>query len=97
MSEHTKGEWTVPLRTRRDGDNRCWVMQGKASICRCFGKPKTAEANARLIAAAPKLLFAAKIGRAYIDSVITGVPMPIMDLEDNKQIVEVAISEAESK
>ena len=57
---HTKGDWTVPLRTRRDGDNRCWVVRGKTSICRCFGKPKTAEANARLIAAAPDLLDALK-------------------------------------
>jgi hypothetical protein len=47
MAEFTKGEWTVPFRTRRDGDNRCWVMRGKISICRCFGKPKVAEANAQ--------------------------------------------------
>ena len=55
MDKFTKGEWTVPLYTRRDGDNRCWVMRGKTSICRCFGKPKTAEANAHLIASAPTL------------------------------------------
>lgn len=52
---HTKGEWTVPLYTRRDGKNRCWVMRGKTSICRTFGKPKTAEANARLIATSPPM------------------------------------------
>lgn len=47
--EHKKVKWEVPLRTRRDGDNRCWVMQGKTSICRCFGKPKAAEVKAKLI------------------------------------------------
>ena len=55
MDKFTKGEWTVPLYTRRDGKNRCWVMRGKTSICRTFGKPKTAEANAHLIASAPAL------------------------------------------
>ena len=55
MDKFTKGEWTVPLYTRRDGNNRCWVMRGKTSICRTFGKPKTAEANAHLIASAPTL------------------------------------------
>ena len=55
MSDFTKDKWTVPLYTRRDGNNRCWVMQGKTSICRTFGKPKIAEANAHLIASAPTL------------------------------------------
>ena len=55
MNEPIKDKWTVPLYTRRDGNNRCWVMRGKTSICRTFGKPKTAEANAHLIASAPTL------------------------------------------
>ena len=65
MREHTEGEWTIPQYTRRDGYNRCWVIRGKISICRCFGKTETAEANARLIAASPDLLVACRAWMKY--------------------------------
>lgn len=67
---HTKGKWTVPLRTRRDGDNRCWVLRGKTAICRCFGKPKIAEANAHLIAAAPDLQYELKKSHHIITKLV---------------------------
>ena len=55
--EHTKEKWVIMPYTRRDGDNIRWVKDEKnKSICQTF-KPR-AEANARLIAAAPDLLAA---------------------------------------
>lgn len=67
--EHTN--WTVPLWTRRDGKNRCWVMQGKTSICHCFGKPKTAEARAKRIALCRNshdgLVEACKAAKEYLE------------------------------
>lgn len=55
---HTKGEWKIMPYTRRDGDNIRWVkaVRGKRHIPICQTFSPCAEANARLIAAAPDLL-----------------------------------------
>ena len=55
MSEFTKGEWQIMPYTRRDGDNIRWVkaVRGKKHIPICRTFSPCAEANARLIAAAP--------------------------------------------
>ena len=52
------------------------------------------ESIANLIAAAPDLLAACKIGLSYVNAVITGVPRPIVDREDDKQTIEQAIDKA---
>ncbi len=58
----TQGKWKAKLYTLRDSNNVRWVESedGKQSICQTF-KPN-AEDNAHLIAAAPELLAACKIG-----------------------------------
>lgn len=60
MSEHTKGEWEIMPYTRRDGNNIRWVkaVRGRRHISICQTFAPYAEANARLIAAAPELLTA---------------------------------------
>jgi len=102
--------WTVPLRTRRDGDNRCWVMQGKTPICRCFGKPKAAEAHAHFIVAASAMnviLQLLLLGLARFESnefCFQGLRYSCKDRNWQGLIdvigivkIEVAISEAEGK
>lgn len=51
----TKGEWRIMPYTRRDGDNIRWVkaVRGKRRLAICQTFKPCAEANARLIAAAP--------------------------------------------
>ena len=54
MSGHTK--WEIMPYTRRDSDNIRWVkeVRGKRRVAICQTFPPNAEANARLIAAAPE-------------------------------------------
>lgn len=97
--EFTKGKWTVPFRTRRDGDNRCWVMRGKTSICRCFGKPKTAEANAKELVRRwngfEELLAACELG-LEIANYFNGIGNAPKGLARDVKILEVAIKQATS-
>ncbi len=96
MSQTKK--WKVPLWTRRDGDNRCWVMQGKTAICRCFGKPKTAETNAHLIASAPKLLKACKNALGAYDALkVIGADKQLPSYGSCLEFLHKAINSAEEE
>lgn len=43
----------------------------------------------------PDLLYAAKIGLAYINAIKTGFPRPILELDEDKKDIEAAIAKAE--
>ena len=49
MNKHTKGPWRL-------SEEKFSTLYVEPFICAIFGTDKTAEANARLIAAAPELL-----------------------------------------
>ena len=56
-TKHTKGEWEVEILP--GGINNTNIISVQPSICNCSVKmnnPKEAEANAKLIVAAPELL-----------------------------------------
>ena len=79
------------LLTMRNGDpDKLRIL-----INNCHYPLKVAEANARLIASSPELLVACRIGLSYIEAVISGVPRPIQDLQEDKEQVERAIADAE--
>ena len=83
----TQGKWKAKLYTRRDSNNVRWVESedGKQSICQTF-KPN-AEDNARLIAAAPELLAACKMG----------LKLARMTNYPDEYHIEQAIAKAENK
>lgn len=79
MSKHTSGEWRV---TPEENGNEYGVDSGKWGICICADAPGdgSAEANARLIAAAPELLSALEalldyVGDERLIDIVTGEPM----------------------
>lgn len=75
MSKHTPAPWAIAGRSDNDGEaiiiesndrTICWTaLQG-------YGKSLTAEdrANARLIAASPELLFAARCALADLEGIL---------------------------
>lgn len=93
---HTKGEWEIMPYTRRDGDNIRWVkaVRGKRHIPICTTFSPNAEANARLIAAAPDLLEAClKIQTARDEYRKNGKDF---DYEDIDKTLDVAIAIAKA-
>jgi len=77
-AKHTPGPWKVYHPVRRDGVRKGIVSDQGADIvifgCEeddagvCGGSDYEAEANARLIAAAPDLLAAARLGLNFIEN-----------------------------
>ena len=97
MAEHTPGPWIYVWRE----DRLQWRIgpdNGDMPVAATFNQwPKDLElANARLIAAAPKLLEAAHIGwdwlRNYLDSIEDGKDP---DAESDYQFIDAAIRQAE--
>ena len=103
---YTKGDWRIDqvaggyniwLHLCPEKDPLKWdrIARVGGEMSKTKEVKEAAEANARLIAAAPALLEACEIGLAYLKAVKTGVPRPIADLEDDIQLIKAAISLAE--
>jgi len=104
MSKHIKKEWkfleyyTVWCEDTGKFEDVCLIFfENKEGQAVEIAKTnpilhhKTQIANARLIAAAPKLLAACKVGLSYIKAVAHRIPRPLNDLGTDMKVVEAAI------
>lgn len=92
-AKHTPGPWTVSVwHDGRDGTTPC-IMASGATVAKIHVAPITpppeADANARLIAAAPELLAACKLALETVGD--------MTEAEQRRQIVRKAIAKAEGR
>jgi len=97
---HTAGPWSVDIDTRNDREGAEYVagyniLSATAEVVGCEGiiPGPTAEADARLIAAAPDLLAAL---RWFIDD-IDGLHTPMVGFDRNVEDARAAIAKAEAR
>ncbi len=100
--EHTKGPWTIDRKidlshgasvlVRVDGIGIAEVWKTDDRIL-SFTKDTTAEANARLIAAAPDLLAACEVGLSVVNTKLYFNPDDEI-AQEQKKIIEAAIAKA---
>lgn len=76
MSQHTPGPWAANLFKVESEHEHGWENDGWA-LCECMGPD--AEANAKLMAAAPKLLAALKQAVPLIESEHGDAPFEIYE------------------
>lgn len=94
MSKHTPGPWGHKTwDVNKDGEFNYTVEKDDKSICEIVGTGEQAEANARLIAAAPELLEALKVCSAELFAQCADHPRAMLFVKEARA----AIAKAEGE